>query len=80
MVGDADEPARHEVEEGQGHRPITPAWSLPLSAPGRVSEPYGVFLPFEEDGGLLSVIISKAFLLADDASITDPTITRQIRG
>jgi hypothetical protein len=39
-----------------------------------------VFLPFEEDGGLLSVIISKAFLLAADASIADPTITRQIRG
>jgi hypothetical protein len=39
-----------------------------------------VFLPFEEDGGLLSVIISKAFLLAADASIEDPTITRQIRG
>jgi hypothetical protein len=39
-----------------------------------------VFLPFEEDGGLLSVIISKAFLLADDASITDPSITHQIRG
>lgn len=39
-----------------------------------------VFLPFEEDGGLLSVIVSKAFLLAADASITDPTIVRQIRG
>jgi hypothetical protein len=39
-----------------------------------------VFLPFEEDGGLLSVIVSKAFLLADDTAITDPTIVRQIRG
>ncbi|MCX4818886.1 DUF4132 domain-containing protein [Streptomyces sp. NBC_01142] len=38
-----------------------------------------VFLPFEEDGGLLSVIMSKAFLLADDAQITDRTITAQIR-
>ncbi|MGI5156408.1 DUF4132 domain-containing protein [Microbispora sp. CA-102843] len=38
-----------------------------------------VFLPFEEDGGLLSVIVSKAFLLAADTEITDPTITRQIR-
>ncbi|WOX22545.1 DUF4132 domain-containing protein [Streptomyces solicathayae] len=38
-----------------------------------------LFLPFEEDGGLLSVILSKAFLLADDAKITDPTITAQLR-
>ena len=38
-----------------------------------------VFLPFEEDGGLLSVILSKAFLLADDAGITDRTITAQLR-
>ncbi len=37
----------------------------------------GLFLPFEEDGRL-SLILSKAFLLADDAAITDPTITRQI--
>ncbi len=28
--------------------------------------------------GRLSLIISKAFLLADDTAITDPTITRQI--
>jgi hypothetical protein len=38
-----------------------------------------VFLPFEEDGGMLSIIISKAFLLAADTTITDPSITRQIR-
>ncbi|MFC7329946.1 DUF4132 domain-containing protein [Marinactinospora rubrisoli] len=38
-----------------------------------------VFLPFEADGGRLSVILSKAFLLADDTAITDPSITRQIR-
>jgi hypothetical protein len=36
-----------------------------------------LFLPFEGDG-TLSVILSKAFLLADDARITDPTITSQI--
>ncbi|NAS21849.1 DUF4132 domain-containing protein [Herbidospora sp. NEAU-GS84] len=38
----------------------------------------GLFLPFEEDGRL-SLILSKAFLLADDTAITDPTIVRQIR-
>ncbi|MFI7447443.1 DUF4132 domain-containing protein [Nonomuraea sp. NPDC049714] len=39
----------------------------------------GLFLPFEEDGRL-ALILSKAFLLADDTAITDPSITRQIRG
>jgi hypothetical protein len=34
-------------------------------------------LPFEEDSRL-SVILSKAFMLADDERIEDPTITRQI--
>ncbi|MFI6482255.1 DUF4132 domain-containing protein [Nonomuraea sp. NPDC050663] len=38
----------------------------------------GLFLPFEEDGRL-SLILSKAFLLADDSAITDPSIMRQIR-
>jgi hypothetical protein len=38
-----------------------------------------VFLPFESDGGRLSLILSKAFLLADDTAITDPTITRQLK-
>lgn len=36
-----------------------------------------LFLPFEGDNGL-SVIISKAFLLANDDKITDTTITSQI--
>ncbi|RXK85464.1 DUF4132 domain-containing protein [Filimonas effusa] len=37
-----------------------------------------IFLPFEGDNGL-SVILSKAFLLAEDDVITDPTITSQIK-
>ncbi len=37
-----------------------------------------LFLPFEGDS-LLSIIISKALLLADDTRITDPTITQQIK-
>ncbi|WP_299986899.1 DUF4132 domain-containing protein [uncultured Pontibacter sp.] len=36
-----------------------------------------VFLPFEGDNGL-SIILSKAFLLAEDDKITDSTITSQI--
>jgi hypothetical protein len=38
-----------------------------------------LFLPFEGDG-TLSVILSKAFLLAADAKIADASIARQIRG
>ncbi len=37
-----------------------------------------VFLPFEGDQ-LLSVILSKALMLADDDKITDKSIKRQIR-
>ena len=37
-----------------------------------------VYLPFEGDQ-TLSVIPSKAFLLADDAKITDETIRNQIK-
>jgi len=37
-----------------------------------------VRLPFEGDG-LLSVILSKAFMLAEDDKITDPTIISQMR-
>ena len=36
-----------------------------------------VFLPFEGDQ-VLAVILSKAFLLADDDKIDDPTIVSQI--
>jgi hypothetical protein len=38
-----------------------------------------LFLPFDDDP-ILSLILSKAFLLADDAKITDQSITRQISG
>jgi hypothetical protein len=44
---------------------------------GEASTGSGVLLPFEGDW-LLSIILSKAFLLASDAMITDPTILRQI--
>ena len=47
--------------------------------PGRGDRGPKVFLPFEEDGGVLSVVLSKAFLLAADDRITDGSITSQIR-
>ncbi len=48
--------------------------------PSQSSEAVGgkVFLPFEGDR-MLSVILSKAFLLAEDTKIADTTITRQIK-
>jgi hypothetical protein len=52
---------------------IVPGQGLASKALGRV------FLPFEGDS-TLSIIISKALLLADDRSITDPIIVSQIRG
>ena len=36
-----------------------------------------IYLPFEGDA-TLSLILSKAMLLANDTAITDPTILRQI--
>jgi hypothetical protein len=39
--------------------------------------PQNLFLPFEGDH-TLTVILSKAFLLAEDSKIKDETITRQI--
>lgn len=48
---------------------IVPAWR---------STPRGLrFVPFEGDG-MLSLVLSKALLLADDHRITDPSIVRQI--
>lgn len=37
-----------------------------------------VFLPFEGDG-TLSIILSKAFLLAEDTKIKDSTIMSQLK-
>jgi len=46
---------------------------------GRDGADAGVLLPFEGDTQL-SLILSKAFLLAADTAITGPTIVRQIGG
>ena len=45
---------------------------------GSASALRGVFLPFDEDG-LLSLILSKAVLLAADDKIRDEQILRQMR-
>jgi hypothetical protein len=46
--------------------------------PGRGSPAGQVFLPFDDDL-TLTVILSKAFLLAADRKITDRSIVAQIR-
>jgi hypothetical protein len=45
---------------------------------GKALDRDDVFLPFEGDT-MLSLVLRKAFLLANDRAITDPTITSQIR-
>jgi hypothetical protein len=50
---------------------------VPARSPGTVGADH-LFLPFEGDG-TLSIVLSKAFLLAADDTIKDPTIVRQIR-
>jgi hypothetical protein len=60
--------------------PASSAPSTPRLAALRAARavvPGQVFLPFEEDR--LPMILSKAFLLADDARITDPSILAQLR-
>ncbi|MGW2519827.1 DUF7737 domain-containing protein [Streptomyces sp. NPDC001617] len=65
-----------------GHRCQTPATSRrsqrsgPRCASGSRSNGK-VFLPFEDDR--LSLILSKAFLLAADTEITDESILMQIK-
>ncbi len=49
-----------------------------LRGAGRSGPAGKLFLPFEGDN-TLSVILSKAFLLADDKKIKDPTIVQQIK-
>jgi len=44
---------------------------------GKDKKTENVFLPFEGDRGL-SIILSKAFMLADDDKIDDPTIISQL--
>jgi Domain of unknown function (DUF4132) len=51
---------------------------VPDSAQARAASSPDVFLPFEGDR-TLAVILSKAFMLADDSSISDSTIKQQVR-
>src|SRR5262249_31927713 len=72
----------YKIHVGSGNVLMEPDNRYLCIVPGQgaASRPLGrVFLPFDGDT-TLSIIISKALLLADDRSIADPTIVSQIRG
>ncbi len=68
----------YKIHLGSGNILMSPNDCYLCIVPGAGKAEEGkVFLPFEGDR-TLSVILSKAFLLAADAKITDPSITGQI--
>jgi hypothetical protein len=69
----------YKIHLGSGNILMAPNDQYLCIVPGSRSEDAqsNLFLPFEGDR-TLAVILSKAFLLAADTKITDPTITRQI--
>jgi len=71
----------YKIHLGSGNILMSPNDQYLCIVPGRGASSKGsgqVLLPFEGDN-TLSIILSKAFLLAEDTKIKDPTITRQIR-
>lgn len=71
----------YKIHLGSGNILMSPNDQyLCIVAPGS-ADSFGnnkVFLPFEGDR-TMAIILSKAFMLAEDTKITDPTITRQIK-
>lgn len=71
----------YKIHLGSGNIQMEPNDQYLCIVPGRGDEPTGssgkVFLPFEGDR-TLSIILSKAFMLAEDTKITDTTILSQI--
>lgn len=71
----------YKIHMGSGNILMTPNDQYLCIVPGRDASAAStdrVFLPFEGDN-MLSIIISKALLLADDDKIKDETIIRQIK-
>lgn len=67
----------YKIHLGSGNILMEPNDQYLCIVPGREAASQKVMLPFEGDR-TLSIIISKALLLADDKSIADETITRQL--
>src|SRR5207248_3273388 len=68
----------YKIHLGSGNILMEPNDQYLCIVPSRSTAPAGdVLLPFEGDA-TLSIILSKAFLLAEDRRIRDETIVRQI--
>lgn len=67
----------YKIHLGSGNILMEPNDQYLCIVPNRSASTSDVYLPFEGDNAL-AIILSKAFLLAADTKITDPTITRQI--
>jgi hypothetical protein len=71
----------YKIHLGSGNILMEPNDQYLCIVPDRSSKREGtvdVFLPFEGDA-TLSIILSKAFMLAEDRGINDPTIMQQIK-
>jgi len=68
----------YKIHLGSGNILMEPNDQYLCIVPGRGDDSGDLFLPFEGDR-MLAIILSKAFLLADDRVIKDPTIVTQIK-
>ncbi len=68
----------YKIHLGSGNILMEPNDQYVCIVQDRSSKADNAFLPFEGDG-TLAVILSKAFMLAEDTKIKDETITRQIK-
>jgi Domain of unknown function (DUF4132) len=68
----------YRIHLGSGNILMSPNDQYPCIVVARDSRAEKLFLPFDDDP-VLSLILSKAFLLANDTAITDKTIARQIQ-
>jgi hypothetical protein len=66
----------YRIHLGSANILMEPGDTYLCIVPSRSAKRDQVFLPFEDDR--LTLILSKAFLLADDARITDPSIVAQL--
>ncbi|MFJ2598868.1 DUF4132 domain-containing protein [Streptomyces erythrochromogenes] len=69
----------YKIHLGSGNILMSPNDQYLCIVPKTEAAPDTGYIPYEGDR-TLAVILSKALLLADDTSITDPTITSQLRG
>jgi hypothetical protein len=68
----------YRIHIGSGNILMSPNDRYLCIVPAGAAKPTGLrFVPFEGDA-MLSIVLSKAMLLADDHKITDPSILRQL--